>query len=72
MPRDQQHRGPQVHPRTENVYHHLMMPAIRSGATVMGDIFVDNDDAQTAFWIFTYIEKRIGKPMGIRVSRFRT
>ncbi len=33
---------------TETVYRHVIVPEIRGGATVMDDIFDDNDDAQTA------------------------
>jgi hypothetical protein len=33
---------------TETVYRHVIVPEIRGGATVMDDIFNDNDDAQTA------------------------
>jgi integrase len=35
---------------TETVYRHVIVPAIRGGATIMDDIFdeADNDDAQTA------------------------
>ncbi|WP_300614406.1 tyrosine-type recombinase/integrase [Trebonia sp.] len=33
---------------TETVYRHVIVPAIRGGATVMDDIFDDNDDTQTA------------------------
>jgi len=32
---------------TETVYRHVIVPAIRGGATVMDDVFDDNDDAQT-------------------------
>ncbi len=33
---------------TETVYRHVIVPAIRGGATVMDDIFDSDDDAQTA------------------------
>jgi len=33
---------------TETVYRHVIVPAIRGGATIMDDIFDDNDDAQSA------------------------
>ena len=31
---------------TETVYRHVIVPEIRGGATVMDDVFDDNDDAQ--------------------------
>ena len=43
---DQRHRGAQVDPRHETVYRHVIVPEIRGGATVMDDVFDDNDDAQ--------------------------
>ena len=43
-PGDQRHRGPQVHPCHETVCHHVIVPAIRGGATVMDDVFSDNED----------------------------
>ncbi len=33
---------------TETVYRHVIVPEIRGGATVMDDIFDENDDGQTA------------------------
>jgi integrase len=33
---------------TETVYRHVIVPAIRGGATIMDDIFDDNDGAQSA------------------------
>jgi hypothetical protein len=33
---------------TETVYRHVIVPEIRGGATVMDDVFDDNDKAQTA------------------------
>ena len=33
---------------TETVHRHMIVPAIRGGATVMDDVFDDNDDSQTA------------------------
>ena len=32
---------------TETVYRHVIVPEIHGGATVMDDVFDDNDDAQT-------------------------
>jgi hypothetical protein len=33
---------------TEIVYRHMIVPAIRDGATVMDDIFDDDDNVQNA------------------------
>ena len=33
---------------TETVYRHVIVPAIRGGATIMDDIFDDDGDAQSA------------------------
>lgn len=45
------HKSTQV---TETVYRHVIVPEIRGGATVMDDVFDDNDD-QTAQAIVTRI-----------------
>ena len=47
-PRDQRHCSHKSTHVTETVYRHVIVPAIRSGATAMGDIFDDNDEAETA------------------------
>jgi len=45
-PRDQRHRRPQVNPRHGNRVRHVIVPAIRGGASVMDDVFGDEDDNQ--------------------------
>jgi hypothetical protein len=41
----QRRHHPQAHHVTETVYRHVIVPAIRGGATVMDAVFGDADDA---------------------------
>jgi hypothetical protein len=43
-PGHQRHRRPQSTHVTETVYRHVIVPEIRGGATVMDDVFNDDED----------------------------
>jgi hypothetical protein len=62
------HKSTQV---TETVYRHVIVPEIRGGATVMDDVFDDNDD-QTAqplsLELSLTIERRSRKSVELRVE----
>ena len=59
---------------TETVYRHVIVPAIRGGATVMDDVFGHPEDERKRFffltklgsWLGAYLERWPGKSVELR------
>ena len=53
---------------TETVYRHVIVPAIRGGASVMDDVFGEEDGERRIVWrrshlVSHLVEQRSGKPV---------